>query len=163
MLSTIHFFIVTVKPTVQDFLGAKGDIRRAHLATLVLSHMADYWAVDAYEGDDRGMRECLDELHKALADECPEFLLIKEVADASKHAQLLTNKKNMPHELSFSERIKRPAGFFTDQFVEGKSDEAPSVMVTLDNGTTRPLAEAVQSVLFLWEKKLREKGLSVPL
>ncbi|MEO6824632.1 MAG: hypothetical protein ABI167_07915 [Nitrosospira sp.] len=159
MLRTIHFFMVTVKPTVQDFLSARGDIRRAHLATLVLCHMADYWALDAYEGDDRDMRECLEELHKALADECPEFLLIKEVADASKHAQLLTHKKGMPRELSFSERIRRPSGF-TDQFVEGKSDEATSVMATLLNGTTRPLAEAVQSVLFLWEKKLKEKRLS---
>jgi hypothetical protein len=81
------------------------------------------------------------------------------------HGHRQTDRAGFPErqgrKLSFSERIRRPSGFFTDQFVEGKSDEATSVMATLRNGTTRPLAEAVQSVLFLW-KKIKGKRIISP-
>src|SRR5579871_1382923 len=93
-----NFFHSTVKPTVEEFLTQKIDIRRGRLAAIVLYHMADYW----FE-ENKSSYARLSDLHKILISECSDFLLIRDIADASKHAELKAQKE-IPRELSSSEQ-----------------------------------------------------------
>lgn len=143
-----NFFTSTVKPTAEEFLNNIRDIRRGRLAAIVLYHMSDYWALE-----NETTVKSLKILNKELIEECPDFLLIRDVANASKHARL-TSTPEPPRELSSSEQITRTPGIFGAPFNTAVFNEASIVMVTLDDGTSHPLAGAVRSVLFMWEKKL---------
>ena len=149
-----NFFVSTVKPTVNEFLNDERNIRRGRLASIVLYHMADYWNLECCASTDRAViNSSLDKLRVELISRCPDFSVIRDVADASKHAKLFDSKK-LPRELSSSEQITRPPGGFETPFGTAVFNEASIVMITLDNGTVRPLLGAVQSVLSMWENML---------
>ena len=146
----LDFFTSTVKPTVDEFFGDIKDVRRARLAAIVLYHMADYW-----DQQDNPTEKSLTILYRSLIAKCPDFVFIRDVADASKHAKL-RQAKDIPRQLSSSDKIARAPGLFEAPFGEGVFNEASIVMVTLDDGTSRPFAEAVQSVLLMWENVLQQ-------
>lgn len=155
---TADFFTSTVKPTVSEFLTNVRDIRRGRLAAIVLYHMADYLALDGYTGQDRKvMDERLKSLREKLMVECPDFSLIRDIADATKHAQLSIPKKTAPRELSSSQQITSSPGLFHAPFGESVFAEAAIVFATLDNGTIKPLEPAVRSVLATLEEYVNGK------
>ncbi|MGN8160115.1 hypothetical protein ACS8Y6_04270 [Salinisphaera sp. RV14] len=148
------FFASTVQPTVTEFLTDVGNTRRGRLAAIVLYHMADYLALAGYKGEDRTvMRDRLDRLNAELITECPDFSLIKDIADASKHAQLSV-PKNSVREVSSSAQIKSSPGIFQTSLGEGAFGEAAIVFVVLDNGTQKALAPAIRTVMAMWASKL---------
>jgi hypothetical protein len=144
-----HFFTSIVRPTVDEFLSDITDIRRGCLAAIVLYHVADYW-----DHENNQTKKSLERLRQSLIKKYPEFAIIRDVADASKHAQLRQFKHNS-RELSSSDQIKRAPGLFEAPFGVSVFNEASEVVVTLDDGTSRPFAPVVQSVLSMWENELR--------
>ena len=127
------FFASTVKPTVNEFLANVKDIRRGRLAAIVLYHMADYLAIEGYAGQDRNvMNDRLENLRKELITKCPDFSLIRDVADATKHAQLSVQKK-VPRKLSSARQITKSPGLFQAPSGEGVFSEAQIVFASLDN------------------------------
>ncbi len=89
-----------------------------------------------------------------LIKKCPEFLIVRDVCDASKHARLTRGIKP-PRILSTSDQVSRTPGLFEAPFGEGVFNEALEVMITLDNGANRPFAPLIQAVLTMWESELR--------
>ncbi|WDD94659.1 hypothetical protein Bsp3421_004793 [Burkholderia sp. FERM BP-3421] len=155
-MSPAQFFASTVKPTVDEFMTDVQNIRRGRLAAIVLYHMADHAALEGYDGNDRQiMNARLDKLRQELGDACPDFTLIHDIADASKHARLSVPKKAAPRQISTAEQLTRPPGFFGVPFGTGVFNEASWVIVTFDDGKARPLAGIVRSVTEMWEKRLR--------
>lgn len=155
------FFASTVKPTVSEFLENVRDIRRGRLAAIVLYHMADYWALEGYTGQDRKiMDERLDKLREELIASHPDFLLIRDIADASKHAQLSISKK-IARELSSSRQLTSSTGLFHAPFGTGVFAEAAIVFAILNNGTHKPLEPSIRSIVAMWEEKLRAAGVSI--
>lgn len=145
------FFASVVKPTVTEFLDDARDSRRGRLAAIVLCHMADYLAIEGYLGQDRKIiRERLERLQEELITKCPDFSLIKDIADATKHAQLSIQMKTA-RELSSSKQITSSPGLFQAPFGEGVFAEAAIVFVTLNNGVRKPLEPVVRSVMSMWE------------
>jgi hypothetical protein len=154
MTSAADFFTSTVKPTVSEFLTNVRDIRRGRLAAIVLYHMADYIALEGYTGQDRKiMNDRLDTLRKELIAKYPDFSLIRDIADASKHAQLSIPKK-AARELSSSSQLTGSPGLFHAPFGQGVFAQAQIVFAILDNGTHKPLEPAIRSILTMWEEKL---------
>jgi hypothetical protein len=149
MSRATEFFSSTVRPTVDEFLSDKYNIRRGRLAAIVLYHMADYW--DQEHSPNKGS---LGKLRQSLINKCPEFGIIRDVADASKHAQL-RHSKDIPRRLSSSDQITRPPGLFEAPFGVGVFHEASEVIVTLDDGTSRPFKPAVEAVISMWESELQ--------
>lgn len=155
------FFISTVKPTVDEFLVDTYDIRRGRLAAIVLNHMADYWCWHLYnDGSDAHMERVRD----YLTNECPEFSVIWDIAEASKHHQL--NRRTV--QLKSSEQITRPPGLFQAPFGDflapgegGVFAEASNVIFKLDNGAVQLLEPAIRSVRAMWQALLRS-GCSPP-
>jgi len=110
-------------------------------------HMAGYWEV---EHNPNPTHDTLRALIEGLINNCPEFLFVRDVANASKHNRLTTNPKP-PRRLSSSDDVRRTPGLFEAPFGEGVFNEAVEVIVTLDDGTSRPLAPIVRAVLSMWE------------
>lgn len=155
---TTDFFTSTVKPTVNEYIENVRDIRRARLSAIVLYHLADYLALEGYTGKDRNkMGELIKEIRKELIAKCPEFSLIRDVADATKHAKLFVAKRS-ERELSTSKQITGSPGIFQAPFGEGVFGEAAIVFVILDNGTQKPLEPAISAVMKMWEEKLNFKA-----
>lgn len=146
-MSAADFYASTVEPTVAEFLADVQNARRARLAAIVLYHMADYVALEGYTGQDRKfMNERIDSVREELISRCPDFSLIRDIADATKHAQLAVSKK-VPRELSSSTQVTSSPGLFHAPFGEGVFAEAAIVFAVLDNGTHKPLEPAIRSVM----------------
>jgi hypothetical protein len=142
------FFTSIVKPTVDDFLHAGEDVRRGYLAAIVLYHVFDYWTLRKSEDDKKLIRDDLMKRH-------PDFAIIRDVCDASKHATLTRSSK----QLSSSEQIARPPGLFEAPFGIGRFDEATHVVeVTLDDGTILLLSALIRSSFSMWEALLGKDG-----
>jgi len=150
--NAFNFFVSTVKPTLEEFLTAPYDIRRGRLAAIVLSHMTDYWALEGYTGNRnfKEMKQPVDELRKTLSKQHPDYSLIIDIADASKHALLATDKtKRFPDS---STQVTRTAGIFDAPL--GFFAEACVVEITFEDGTSKSLVEPIKSVLQMWNEKL---------
>lgn len=161
--SAADFFVSTVKPTAQEFLDDFRNVRRGRLAAIVLHHMADHAALEAYSGSDRRvMQDLVDALRKELVDACSDFALIHDIADATKHARLSIPKQST-RQISTAEQLTRPPGMFQAPFGQGVFNEASWVIVTFDDGKTRPLAGIVRQVPMMWEAKLYPVGPFLPV
>ncbi|WP_322628546.1 hypothetical protein [Halothiobacillus sp.] len=140
------FFTWTVKPTVSEFLVNPRDIRRGRLAAIVLNHMADYLALEGYVGHERSeMDRRVKAVREELTARCPDFSLIRDIADATKHAKLSVPKKGPPRDLSSSQQITRSPGIFQAPFGEGVFAEAVIVFATLNDGTVKRKRPALPS------------------
>jgi hypothetical protein len=152
--SAANFFLSTVRPTAEEFLSEPRNVRRGRLAAITLYHMADHAALDEYSGNNRKvMVQRLENLRNDLVSTCPDFALIRDIADASKHA-ILSAAKKAPRQISTAKQITRPQGIFGAPFGEAVFGEASIVMVRLDSGQRRPLSDIVNSVLTMWERRL---------
>jgi hypothetical protein len=143
MKRTNGFLLEIVEPTVREFLGRRGDIRLGFLAAIVLNQTAHYWAHDGHVPKDPRMR---DQIRK----ESPDFALIHDIADASKHVVLGRKSRR----LTSMDQASSPGGLFQEPFGEGVFNEAWVVTVTLDDRTTVLLDELVESVLSFWKVKI---------
>ena len=149
------FYASTVKPTVSEFLSNPRDIRRGRLAAIVLYHMADYLAFDGYPRQGRGeMDKRLNAVRDELTARCPDFALIRNIADATKHSKLSIPKNAPPREISSSQQITGSPGLFHAPFGEGVFAEAAIVFVTLADGTIKTLEPAMISVMAVIEGRL---------
>jgi hypothetical protein len=139
------------KATATTLLAHAGSdgVMSVMLAAIVLYHMADYWAFE-----NAMTYKTLRSLHVDLIRECPDFLWIRDVADASKHDQL-TEPAKILRRMSSSDQVTRPPGLFEAPFGTAVLGEASIVTATLDNGNSRPLLGVVQSVIDMWEAKVR--------
>ncbi|MNS88587.1 hypothetical protein D3C72_1225670 [compost metagenome] len=133
-------------PTVDEFFNQEYNIRRAKIAAILLYHVADYW----FDENNNNYNN-LSELHKYLIHECPDFLLIRYLADVSKHATLNT-QKNIPRKLSSSDQVSRSPGLFDAPFGVGSFSEAVTVFAIMDDGDKKKVSPAIKSVKEMWTK-----------
>ena len=142
------FFHTVVQPTVTEFIDAPGDVRLARLAAITLYHMADYW-----REEHRASYSSLNDLHAELIAECESFKMIRDIADASKHAKL-DHPAKIPRTMTTSKQLSRPAGLFQAPFGMGVFAQASQVTATLNNGKIECVLPKVWDVLEMWERKL---------
>lgn len=150
------FFEEIVKPTVDEYLTQRQDIRRGRLAAIVLNHLVDYWHVDTGESKNT--------IHAALRADTlipnhPGYSfagIVRDLADASKHAKL--TRKNPPPQLTDAGQVQ--------QHCIGALNTAPlntvplgvvvptDVRVTLDDGKSFILSDVIREVTDAWNKQL---------
>lgn len=158
MLSSAQGFLtLMVEPTVSEFMKAPHDIRRGLLAALVLNHLADHVAMEeCYSTNREAMNLELKRVRDEMRVLCPDIQFIQNVADATKHAKLAVRKspKSVALDLSSSAQLSSTPGLFEAPFGEGAFLEAVTVYAILNDGSTRQLLPAVESVLSAWRLKL---------
>ena len=149
--SASDFFKTFVEPTVTEFFEHPLDVRRGRIAAIVLYHMTDHYALEGYLGQDH--KEIDNRILKARSNIiscCQDFKLIRDVADATKHAQLSTAIL-IPRETSSYDQVDVTPGLFQAPFGYGYFAEACEVLVTLDNGSVKSLLPAVRAVVNYWK------------
>jgi len=147
------FFEQHVRANYEDWLQHRTDERRAKNAVADANNMAarlfHYWkALDPsriYGARSEGQYR-----NELVVRECADFALVRDVADAYKHVEL-----SRP-----SRRITRydQTAFEGTRWNEARWNEAPwngQLVVTLDDGTTRPLIKIMQNVFAMWERVLK--------
>src|SRR5690242_13188160 len=86
-------------PTVKEFLEDPGDRRRAFLAAITVSHLADY----IFEGriQLRGSLTEVDKYLKWLTTKCWQWGLVRDIGDASRHCRLTRRTSAVIKDQSF--------------------------------------------------------------
>jgi hypothetical protein len=140
-----NFFASIVEPTVVEFDREPLNLRRGRLAAIVVYHMADYWW-----NEHKAAYPKLADLHLHLVGRCPEFGVIRDVADASKHAELIGPQKRLPRKMTSTEQVQTTPGIFQAPFGTGVFREAAYIYAELDDGTKPPLLGAVRATIEMW-------------
>lgn len=153
------FFDQHVRPNYDEWLSEPLDERRAknavadvnNIAARVYHHWKDTDRAQVFNANSEG------EYRNAIAArECEDFALVRDVADAHKHLSL-----DRP-----SRRVSRAdqtgvgsLGWGQARWGEGVWGGGPQLVVTLDDGTKRPLTAIMQNVMEMWERLLVGWGL----
>ncbi|MCE4059971.1 hypothetical protein LXM60_07100 [Pandoraea sputorum] len=139
-----------------ELLGSPNDLRRSYLAAVVLYHTTDHYLVQTQGRDAalaNGRKSPILELVKKLSASCPEFLLVRDIADATKHCELRPQKE-VPRGLVSAASIRRPSGTFSAPFGTAVFGEASIVTVTTDNGERFPLIGILITAYNMWAQLL---------
>lgn len=156
---TEEFFKGTVEPTVNEYLARPNDVRCGRLAAIVLNHLVDYWCVDTTGNNTRNAWDAVftDLQASTPIANHPDYSyagIVRDVADASKHAKL----NRVSRTLTGAGQVKRRfIGAFNTapfNFVAFGERRAVDVQVELDDGKIFMLASAIRQVLSAWRKKL---------
>lgn len=152
-----------VKPTVQEFIENKHDIRKGRIAAIVLDHMRDYWAIYLDQHEKWSITETI--LKDEIYELCPDAALIRDVCNATKHGllRISTNDKNIPKSIHSTHQIKseQNEGLFVGGF-GSMFGESNYVYINFEHENEvnnkslkqRFLFEVVSVVRDYWEKKL---------
>ncbi len=154
-----------VQPTLDGFFLHRGCVRRGMLAALAVSSLADHIAVALSEKSGvlslhppgatlpkKARREYFDELaafRGDLADRCRDFALVRDVADATKHARLDRDDARI-RDVSGVQRHVEP---ITDRdgcpilLRDGSTLMTGGVVVALPDGSRHPLAKLLDGAI----------------
>jgi hypothetical protein len=148
------FFQNHVLPNYTDWLAAPLNQRLAKNVVADANNMAArvfrYWqgrdAAAVYGTTSEGKyRDALVER------ECKDFGLLRDIADAHKHFQLDRPSRR----LSRSDQTGEGALSWGEaRWGEGVYGGGPQLVVTLDDGSKRPLSAIVNNVIEMWERLL---------
>ena len=152
------FFDIHVKPNYEDWLAEPLDERRAKNAVADANNMAErvwyYWIdrdpAQVYDATTPGRYR-----NELSTRECADFALVRDVADAHKHVELERRPRQVTH--ADQTRAAR-GGLFAGRYFGvryfGRYFGASQLVVTLDDGTNRPLTAIMANVVEMWERLL---------
>lgn len=131
---------------------AKNAVADANnMAARVFHHWKDVDRAQVFGANNEG--EYRNEL---AARACPDFALVRDVADAHKHFNL-----DRP-----SRRVTRAdqtgtgrTGYGEGGFGEGVYGGGPQLVVSLDDGGKRPLSAVMKNVMEMWERLIAGWGI----
>ncbi len=149
---TKQFFNETVKPTVDEYLNEPENIRRGRLAAIVLYHLEDYWRVDTKQNihDELQTKTFIqgDASHSS-AD------IIRDLANASKHAELTRSNKTLTHANQIKQRMTGAIGTAPIGTLAIGTIRPVGVSVVLDDGQMFSLSYVIQQMMDVWRELLK--------
>jgi hypothetical protein len=136
---------------LQEHLAKNAVADANNMAARVFHHWKDLDRAQVFGANNEGEYR-----NGLVAQVCPDFALVRDVADAYKHVEL-----DRP-----SRRVTRAdqtgvasLGWGEALWDEGTWGSVPELVVTLDDGAKRPLTAIMQNVMGMWERLLVEWGL----
>jgi len=154
-----QFFNNHVKPNYEEWLTDPLNERRAKNAVADANNMTarvfHYWRdrdpTKVYNTtSERAYRDAL------AARECRDFGLLRDVADTHKHVHLDRPTRRVTRS---NQTGPGTTGWGESGFGEGVFGGGPQLVVTLDDGTKRPLSAIMRNVIEMWERLLAEWSL----
>lgn len=153
--SADDYFRIIVQPTVEEYFKDKLSIRKGLLAALVLHQMADHYALDGKNQlTTEESKSLLKPVLEQLVADYPDYQLIHDVADATKHAKLSVKKGPSNRQITSSKDVSVAPGLFEAPFGQGRFSEAIEIYITKIDDTEEPLMPLIIDVFELWRKKL---------
>jgi hypothetical protein len=154
-----RFFEEHVRPNYEEWLASPLNERLAknaladanNMAARVLHYWRDRDLSQVYGvSNERQYRDLLAER------ECSEFALLRDVADAHKHVSLTRQSRKVTRS---DQTGSGATGWGEGSYGEGVYGGGPQLVVTLDDGTKRPLTAIMANVIKMWERLLTRWGL----
>ncbi len=154
-----NFFENHVKPNYEEWLADPLDERHAKNtvsdANIMAERVFHYWKdrdpTRVYSAKrPRPYRKAL------VAKECDDFQLVWDVADGHKHVELDRNPRHVTRRGQTGVGI---LGYGETRYGEGIYGGAKQLVVTLDDGTKRPLSAIMKNVMVMWGRILAEMSL----
>ncbi len=146
-------FDTHVLPAFNHWLANPTDIRLAMSAAVALNQMADhFW--HGFAGSDPARvynATSPGTFRSALATQNPEWSLVRDVAEAHKHVKLARPSR---HLTSAGQTVVTPTVYGTSAYDTGPSGGTPSVVVTLDDGSTVHFSSVAKRALEMWQSLL---------
>ncbi len=146
-------FDTYVLPAVNEWLSNPTDIRLAMNAAVALNQMADhFWYGFASSDVARVFNTAnVKTFRNELAKRNSEWSLVRDVAEAHKHVKL---DRSSRHLTSAGQTVVTPTGYGTSGYGTGPYGGTPSVVVTLDDGSTVHFSCVAKRVLEMWQSLL---------
>lgn len=131
---------------------AKNAVADANnMVARVYHHWENVDRAKVHGADDEGQyRDAL------AAKECGDFGLVRDIADAHKHVVLDRRSRRVTRAAQTSPGA---TGWGQGRWGEGVFGGGPQLVVTLDNGSKRPLTAIMGNVMEIWERLLSGWGL----
>jgi hypothetical protein len=151
--SARDFWTEIAQPDYGDFLANPTDLRKAFHAAVSLYHISD-WVWGDYKHQPQRIfgATSLKKLQKSItADECNDFGLIRDIADASRHFRLHETSPPARTVHSATDVTIRATGYGEGPFGEGPFGGAPRVIVDTGPGV-RHLSAITKNVYEMWER-----------
>jgi len=147
------FFDTHLIPNYKEWEANTLNLRLAMNASLSLFHMADhFWHSFCGSDPDRVFNEKnFRGFHNRINNECKNFRLLRDVANAHKHMKL--DRSNRAITLSEQTSLRNP-GYGESGYGSGPYGGGLSIVIILDDGTQRHLADILQTVKSYWHNKL---------
>jgi hypothetical protein len=156
-----------VEPDFNDFIKDDGDLRAAFHCAISLFHLHD-WVYQTHKlyidanfafKNKLGLATPVSNhagFADALADQYPDFELIRGVANSAKHLSLRPRKVNRPAPPSnmpsnAANTFAQSAGWDNAQFDQDKWNGAPTVKLEGDNNQHLVLSEVATKVRDMWD------------
>ena len=92
MISAYDYYTNVVKPTVEEFLDKRADVRRAFLACMATLHTVDY-VMQNREPDPKAADKLVDEFKRDSLQQSSAFEVVAAFALASKHCRLTRGER----------------------------------------------------------------------
>ncbi len=151
-----NFFENHVKPDYEEWLADPLDERHAKNAVSDANIMAErvfhYWK-DHDPTKVYSAKEATPYRKTLVAKECGDFQLVWDVADGHKHVEL----DREPRQVTRKDQTGvGTLGQGEAKYGEGVYGGAKQLVVTLDDGTKRPLSAIMKNVMAMWERILAE-------
>jgi len=159
--SARDFWDKIAKPDYEDFRDNTADLRTAFHAAVSLFHVSD-WVWKDNENKRHAVFDVNDEykLRDYIIDkECPDFELIRDVANSSKHFRLSPpSAKRPPKKVPSATKItSQTTGFGVGPYGEGTFGGTLQVIVEV-SGDMRPLSAIAKNVYEMWDRLFEAKG-----
>ena len=154
------FFETMAKPSYRDWRAEPLAQHRAKATVGFVNDMAERMFHHLGLERDYGVRGT-GKYRVALAEACPDFGLLRDIADGTKHFRL--NRAN--RRISSAEQTGRGALNWAkcgDKWEDADytwEESGDLLITTADNGEQRSLISIVNNVLSMWEHLLNENGL----
>ncbi len=155
-----RFFEETVKPSYSDWREKPRAEHRARATVGFLNDMADWMFLHLELNKTYGIGGT-GKYRAALTESCPDFGLLRDVADGIKHYQLRRSNRK----ISTAEQTGRSAfvwetwGDRWEDAAYNWEDTGDLLIVELDNGVQRSLISIVNNVISMWKRLLHENGI----
>lgn len=154
-----QFFENHLKPNYDEWMASPLDDRRAKNAVGDANNMAarvfHYWntrdPAQIYNATSEGSYR-----NELVSNECTDFGLIRDVAEAYKHVELNRSSR----QLTRTEQTRAEPHVYGGASYYGAAHYGGNqLVVMLDDGTKRPLAMIMQNVMEMWEELLNRWGI----
>ena len=152
-----------VVPNYDEYLKHPDSIRHAMNVALSAFHMAD-WVWNTYHDLDpqkvAGMRGKLAYYSQLANMGCPDFLVLKDIAEAHKHLELDRQTPYVQSVTSAGATGLGHIGAFTRMGLTVTPTAAlKQLVVEQQDGTKRAFEEVIESVMHMWEELIEREGL----
>lgn len=146
-----------VRPNVEDMKARYEDVRLAFNAVAAVDSLAAHlyvWCLTNTAGQTHGAKDDSDYREK-LAQQDPEFALLRDIAKANKHVHLT---RGTPQVTAADQISAKRLGWGTGRWGEMKWDSPAQVVADTNAGESRVVEAVVDRALAFIETEMRRVG-----